>query len=272
MADGHRDGLRVDRRREIGRHLDRAVRRGHLDDVALADPELRRGLGVDLHPRIPHRLRHRVGRFLQPRAARAAAVVEAERRIREQRQARALALELRRADVDPLDLRRDRHRRDVLPHAALRQRLGPAALHGRLPRRLDELLVARPRQRALALFGPQHRPADGQQHVAEGARVADGLHRRLHEPGDALARRVVAPRLQPVRVGQHQVRQRRRLVRQVGRAHHERHLANGLRDLESAGQRERRVHPGCRARGPRSRRPPSPAPAWRPRAYGVILP
>ncbi len=105
-----------------------------------------------------------------------------------------IAFELRRARRDGADLRRHAGRRGDAPDAALLERGGPLPLHDRLPRRLHERLEARPRQRALALFGdPERRAADREHHVAERPRVADRHHRGLHEPDDALARRRSRP-------------------------------------------------------------------------------
>ena len=231
----------MDRRRQIRRHLDRPVRRGHPDHVALADAELARALGVDLDPGVPDRLGHRVGHFLEPAAAGAAAVVEAERGIRQQGEA-VTTVELGGGGIDALDPRRHAGRRHVAPGPALAQRGVPlAGLDHRVPRRLQVLLDRAPRQRPLALLAAERGAAHGQQHVAHRAGIADRLHRRLQEPDDALLRRVVAPRLEPVRVGQDEVRERGRLVGQRGEADDEGDLANGVGDLEPARQREGRV-------------------------------
>src|SRR2546425_205107 len=81
-----------------------------------------------------------------------------------------------------------------------------------------------------------------QEHVADRPRIADRRHRGLHEPEHALARGIVAPALEPVDVGEDQVRQRRGLVGLVRETHDERNLREGLGELETAGQRERGIH------------------------------
>src|SRR5437867_13101001 len=72
----------------------------------------------DLDPRVPHRLRHRVRRFLEPGADRATPVVEPERRIGQQCQAAAVARELRRRDFAAADLGGHSRGRDLTEDAA----------------------------------------------------------------------------------------------------------------------------------------------------------
>ena len=101
VAHRNRDGRGMEGRRDVRGQLDRPVRRFHRDHVAARDAELGGGLGRDLDPRVPHRLRHRIRRFLEPRADRASPVVEPERRIREKRQTAAVAVELRGRRIAP---------------------------------------------------------------------------------------------------------------------------------------------------------------------------
>ena len=123
------------------------------------------------------------------------------------------------------------------------QRVRPLALHDRFPCRFQKRLEAGPRERPLTfLGGTERRAADRQHQIAEWPRIANGHHGRLHEAHDALARGVIAPRLEPVRVRQHQVGERRRLVGPVGEAHDEPDLLHRVGELESPGEREGRIH------------------------------
>ena len=241
VADRNRDRVRRDRRRRIRRQLDRSLRRLHADDVAPCDPELRGIRRRDLDPRVPRRLRHRVRNLLQPGRGGTPAVVEAQRRIGEQRES-AVAVELRRRGIDRRHLRRDRDRRHVLEHPALLKRDLEVRPDRRFPRRLHVLLEGRPRERALALFRPEDGAGQRQKGGPPRPRIPDRVHRRLHEPEDALARRVVAPRFEPVRIGEDDVGQRRRLVGQARETDHEAHFACGVGELEAARQREGRIH------------------------------
>src|SRR3954468_9277632 len=63
---------------------DRAGRGLHLEEVAAIDAEALRGLGVNLDPRRPRDLRHRIRQLLQPRLVRATSVAEQRVRIRDE--------------------------------------------------------------------------------------------------------------------------------------------------------------------------------------------
>ena len=69
-----------------------------LDDVALGNPQARGGLRIDLHPAAPHRRRHHVRQFLEPRQVRERAVEKRLRRVGQEMEwvLRGIAVELRR--------------------------------------------------------------------------------------------------------------------------------------------------------------------------------
>src|SRR5207245_10663385 len=69
-------------------------------DVAVRDAEPLGGGARDLDPAVPGDLRDGVRRLLEPRAARAASVVPAERRIGQEREAARIPVELRGRDRD----------------------------------------------------------------------------------------------------------------------------------------------------------------------------
>src|SRR5205807_8610059 len=117
--------------------------------VTLHDAELACGVRGDLDPRVPHRLRHRVRRFLEPRADGAAPVVEPERWIGEQGEAAAVALELGRRGFGAADLDGDRYRRDIAEDSATPERAFELSLNQIGPSRFQILLKRRPRNSPL---------------------------------------------------------------------------------------------------------------------------
>src|SRR5207249_9517826 len=97
---------------------------------------------------------------LEPGADRAAPVVEPERRIREERQAARLAVELRGSDLARGDLRGDRCRCHVSEHSAAPESAFKVSLNQRSPSPFHILLKGRPRNRSLSLLDPERAPAD----------------------------------------------------------------------------------------------------------------
>ena len=247
---GHGHRAWVQRLRGPGGQLDAPVRRGQLDHVSAAESELVRRLDGHLDPAVPRDLGHDIGSFLEPRLVRRAAIVEARGRVQEEGM-RAVALELGRLSRESPDVRLAHRRRGGrTPHATAPERLLPeigeglpAAVLAREPSPLlaDILLEASPLERALALFGAERPPPEREQDIARRLAV-HGLavhghrpHGRLHEADDAIARGVVAPRLERVEGGKDHGGLGRGLRRMAGQTDHEADLGEGLAEAGLGG-------------------------------------
>ncbi len=244
----HRDGLAVQAGVDVGRSLERAVRRGQPQDLAVLHVERACGLGTQLDPVMPGDLGDRVGVLEQPGLVGASAVVQQRVGVRQEDEA-AVPLERRLGVGHLAGGRREAHGRrrgGLVEYAAVlerrppevvrvaglalrRQRL-PATAKPGLPARIAEL-----GQRAARLLGRQ------QQDVAGGAGVEHRLHDRLHEAPHPGPGRQVVPPLERVVLGQQQVALRRGLIQEERRRDLEGHLLELVGEPGGLGQRVDRI-------------------------------
>ena len=199
---------------EIGARLDGSMRRANRQPVALRNPQAFGGLGVNLKPGIPDRLRDRVGQFLQPGLVGAAAVIIARRGVGNKRQrvfvhsSWAVKSRLGKGCLKYGWGELDRERLFGLPYSALLQGVTPEGVKvARLttlavpffPRRLQILEKVLPRQRfrerLVNLCG------DRQQGIAQRLGLKHGRHDGLHQTMHAGFGMRVSPAFQGRMIG-----------------------------------------------------------------------
>ena len=190
-----------------------------------------------LDHRLPADLRDGIGNFLQPRLVRPRAILEQRRRIDDEIHVARRALDVRA---------RARGRDGATLRPLARQGAGAHSLDQRRRKgrraagiATDEILaVVRRRVRARELGIPL---GNREQNVRRGLRIVHRIHPGLLQRDHAGEGLRVAPRLDRVVVGQHQIAELRRLVRIARERDLERHLRDRVGDLGALRAREHGV-------------------------------